>query len=185
VRRGVAVATGVGLLVLAFGVTLTEPGDDLSQQPFPVRGGVGQQLVASTFASTVTDVQLADRVDSDDWDGTTAGIWLVAAVTGEATVETVGLDAEVVVDGVEYDATARYGYQVTDELLNVGFPLVGFVLVELPADILDAPGADGAVLRITPTFDYRLDSITEVAIDLTALPRVDRVDVDRAREAAP
>lgn len=184
-RRGAAFAIGAGLVALAFVITFTEPDDDALEQPFPVRGDVGQQLVASKFATTLTQARLAGEVDADDWIGTTPGVWLVLDVSGEATIAPLGLDAELTVSGVDYDATTRYGEQTTDSVIAVGFPLVGSVLIELPADILDDAGARSAVLRLTPGFDARLDSVTEVVLDLTSLERLDRVEVEPAREAAP
>jgi len=184
VRRGLAVPAGIGLLLLAFGIAYTAPDDERAQAPFATRGTVGEELVARHHVATVHEVSLADRVEIDDWQGTTSGVWLVVDATLAARVETVTVVSSVFVGGVRYAGSSRPGIDTLDgRVADAGFPLRGAMLVELPRDILDVPAARAAVLRISGGGDARLDGVIELVLDLTTLEHVDRVQLS-APEAA-
>jgi hypothetical protein len=69
-------------------------------------------------------------------------------------------------------------------VIDPGFPVRGVILVELPGDVRDQPGAASAVVRIADSFDSRLSSIVEVPIDLTDLRQYDRVELVPVRPGA-
>lgn len=181
-RPALAVPAGIGLVLLAFVATLAKPAEEVIVAPFPVSGEVGEQLVSLHHAVTVHEVALADEVEVGFWEGTTAGVWFVAEATIAGRVESVGVDVDLFVDGVRYAASGRVDRDTVDgSIADAGLPRTGAMLVELPADILDRPGARSAVLRVSAGGDTRLDSVVELTVDLTELDRVDRLEVDPAR----
>lgn len=184
-RRALAVPAGLGLLALAFGVAFSTPGDEQVEAPFAVTGELGEQIVSQHLVATVDDVALAREVELGFWDGTTSGVWLVVDATLQARVDRTTVDADVFIDGVRYAGTSRAGTDTLDgRVADAGFPLTGSILVELPADVRDLPGARAAVLRIGPGGDSRLDSVIELRIDLTALDVQDAVERDAVRDGA-
>lgn len=179
-RRGLAVPAGIGLLLLAFGVAFSTPGDDQVQAPFAVTGEVGDTIVSQHHVVTVHELALADRVELGSWTGTTSGIWLVVDATIAARLERTSTDANVFIGGVRYPGTARTSTDTLDgRVVDAGFPETGSILVELPADVLERPGARSAVLRLSPGLDVRLDSVVELTVDLTALENVGTARRDR------
>jgi len=181
VRRGVGIVAGLGLLAAAFGVAFTTPGDDAMQAPFPVTGGLGDRIESTYLVVRAHDAQLAHEVVLDGWTGTTAGIWLVVDTTLGARTESLSLGAELTVAGVRYRATQRVD-NLDGQALVAGLPISGPFLIELPADILDDPGARSAVLRLGPGFGLRLDSVVEITLDLTALDLVDVAEPEPVRD---
>lgn len=181
-KRRYAFPAGLGLLVLAFGVAYTAPDEDRMLGPFPERGAIGEQIVTQHHVVTVSDVALASEVEIGTWRGTTAGIWLVVDATIAARVERRSVDVELFVDGVQYASTGRTSTTTLDgRVVDAGFPQTGSALIELPADILERPGARSAVLRIAPGGNVRLDSVVELRLDLMTLEVGDRVERDRVR----
>lgn len=181
-RRIVAVPVGVGLTLMAFAVASTTPSDDALQAPFPVTGRIGEAIASQHHVATVHDALLAREVTLDSWDGTTSGVWLVLDATLAARVERSTVAVDLFVDGVRYPGTSRVGNDTLDgRVADAGFPLVGAVLLELPAGILEVPGARSATLRISSDGDTRLDSVVELGLDLTSLEVRDHVDLERPR----
>lgn len=182
-RRTPGVLAGLGLLVLAFGVAYSVPGNAQLQAPFVVSGQPGEQIVAQNLVVTVHDSQFAGEVVVGGWRGTTSGVWLVVDATVEARTERTGLDVDVFVDDVRYAATARISTDVlSGSVVDAGFPVTGAVLVELPADIVERPGARSATLRFSPGPDPRLASVIELELDLTSLQVDARVQRDPPRD---
>ena len=178
-----AVPASLGLLLLAFGVAYSTPGDPHVQAPFAVAGERGDQVVSQHLVATVNDVDLADIVELDFWRGTTSGVWLVVDATIRARIERTGVDANVFIDGVRYAATNRTSTDTVDgRVADAGFPVTGSILVELPADVQTIPGADSATLRLSPGGDSRLDSVIEVTLDLTQLEVADRLELETPRD---
>jgi len=184
-RRGLAVPSGIGLLLLAFGVSFSTPGDETIHAPFAETGDVGEQIASAHLVATVNDLVLAEVVELGSWRGTTAGIWLVVDATIAARAERSGVEADVFVDGVRYRATARVtSASLTGRVADAGFPVSGSILVELPADVRELPGARSAVLRLGPALDTRLDSVIELTIDLTGLDVVEVAERTTPRAGA-
>ena len=176
--RGLGILAGVALLAAAYGVTATIPSSELVEAPFGVRGAVGDRIVSQHLIATVHEVFLADEVELDDWRGTTNGIWLVADATIVATLDREGVDVELYIDGVEYPSSSRSDSTVDSSVVDPGFPITGPILIEMPADAVDRPGAHAAVLRISTGSDPRLDSVIELVIDLTQLDKRGSVELD-------
>lgn len=182
-RRARGVLAGLGLLILAFGVAYSTPGDAQVQAPFVVSGEQGEQIVSEHLIVTVNDAQLADEVVVDEWRGTTSGLWLVVDATVEARTERSTVDVDVFIAGVRYPASGRISTKAVDgRVADAGFPVTGPVLVELPADILERAGARAARVRVSTGLDSRLDSVIEVELDLTSLEQHDQVEREPARD---
>jgi hypothetical protein len=182
-RRAVALPAGIGLLLLAFGVAYSTPGDPQVEAPFAVTGGVRDQIVSQHLVATVNDIGLADVVELGSWRGTTAGVWLVVDATIEARIERIGVEANLLIAGVRYPATSRTSTDTVDgRVADAGFPVTGSILIELPADVRTMPGADTATLRLSPGIDPRLDSVIELTVDLSTLEVADRVQLETPRE---
>jgi hypothetical protein len=182
-NRVLGVLGGLGLLALAFGVTFTTPDDDQLQAPFAVTGEVGEQIVSGHLVLTVHEASLAREAEVGSWVGTTSGIWLVLETTMEGRVERTSVGADVYIDGIHYPASSRPD-SLDGSIVDAALPRSGGLLFELPADILDRPGARSAVVRIGPSFDPRLDSVAELHLDLTAFEIEDRVVLDPPRDGA-
>lgn len=177
-RRALAVPAALGLLVLAFGVAYSSPGDRQAYEPFAVSGELGDEIVSQHLVATVHDAGLADVVELGSWRGTTSGVWLVVDATVQARVERSTVDAKVFIDGVLYPSTNRTSTDTLDgRIADPGFPVSGAILIELPADVQRLPGAATATFQLSTGGDVRLDSVIELTLDLTALsvePRVER-----------
>jgi hypothetical protein len=177
--RAAGIVAGVALLAAAYGVTATIPSSELVEAPFGTRGALGDRIVSQHLIATVHEVFLADEVELDLWRGTTNGIWFVADATLDATVAREGVDVDLFIGGVRYPSSERADSSTVDgSIVDAGFPVSGPMLVELPADVVDLPGANAAVLRISTGSDPRLGSVIELVIDLTQLESVDRVELD-------
>lgn len=184
-RRALGVPAGLGLLVLAFGVAYSAPGDPQVQQPFAVIGGVGDEIVSQHLVATVHEAGLAEVVQLDAWRGTTAGVWLVVDATVQARSERTTVDAKVFIDGALYPGTNRTSTDTLDgRVADAGFPVSGAILIELPADVQTRPGASTATLQLSAGGDVRLDSVIELTLDLTDYPVEARIERDTPRDGA-
>lgn len=182
-RARFAVPVGVGLVLLAFGATLLTPPDEVEGAPFPVSGELGDQLVSQHHVVTFHEFALADEVELAFWEGTTGGVWFVAEATIAARVDRQTVDVDLFVDGVRFEVSGRADSDTVDgRVADAGLPQTGPILIELPADILDRPGARSATLRLASSGDTRLDSVVEVRIDLTELERHGRLELEAARD---
>ena len=184
-KRGLAIVAGVGLLAAAYGVTATTPTSQLVEAPFGSRGSLGDTVSSSQLIATVHEASFANEVELGYWRGTTSGVWFVAEATVEATLKPTLVDVDLYIDGVRYGATKRgEGDTVDNQTAEVRFPKTGSLLIELPGEVLDFPGARTAVLRISPFGDDRLEGVIEIVIDLTTLDAADRVELEPARDSS-
>jgi hypothetical protein len=181
-RAGLGYLAGAGLLALALGVAYSTPDSDWVEGPMASRVQLGETVTVGDLVGTVHDVSLAREVEADFTTLTTAGIWFVTEFTVAGTTDRTGVRVDVFIDGVQYPATDRSDAVIDGSTVDAGLPRTGPSLVELPADVVDLPGASTAVLRISPRFDSRLDGVIEVVVDLTALELADRVEVESARD---
>lgn len=182
-RARFAVPAGIGLVLLAYGATLLTPPDEVALAPFAVTGDLGDDLVSQHHVVTFHEFALADEVELAFWEGTTAGVWLVGEATIAGRVERVTVDVDLLVDGVRFEVSGRADSDTVDgRVADAGLPQTGPILIELPADILERPGARSAVLRLGPSGDARLDGVIEIRIDLTELERHDRLELEAARD---
>jgi hypothetical protein len=184
-RRALAVPAALGLLLLAFGVAYSSPGDRQAQEPFAVTGELGDEIVSQHIVATVHEASLADVVELGSWRGTTSGVWLVVDATVQARVERSTVEARLFIDGVHYPSTSRTSTDTLDgRIADAGFPVTGTILIELPAEVQSLPGAATATLRLSTGGDVRLDSVIELTLDLTAYPVEPRVERDTPRDGA-
>lgn len=180
-RRSLGILGGLGLLALAFGVTFTTPTEDQTQAPFAVTGGLGEQLVSGHLVLTVHEATLAREAEVGTWVGTSSGIWLALDLTVEGRVDRTSVGANLYVDGIRYPASPRPD-SLDGTAVDAALPVSGPLLFEVPADILETPGARDAVVRLGSGLDMRLDSVTELHFDLTALDLQDRVVLEEPRD---
>ncbi|MEO5534389.1 MAG: hypothetical protein ABIR17_04580 [Pseudolysinimonas sp.] len=184
-KRGLAIVAGLGLLAATYAVAATTPTSQLVEAPFGSRGSLGDTVSSQHLIATVHEASLAHEVELGSWRGTTAGVWFVADATVEATLESKLIEVDLFIDGVQYGGTKRGdGGTVDEHTVAVRFPATGPLLIELPADVVNFPGARSAVLRISPFGDDRLDSVVEIVIDLTTLEVADRVELEPARDGS-
>ena len=182
--RVVGILAGVALLAAAYAVTATIPTSQAVEAPFASRGVIGDEIVSQHLIGTVNGAALANEVELDLWRGTTNGIWFVADTTLSAMTEPELIQVDLFLDGVRYPSSSRGDGVLDESSVDAGFASTGPILVELPADVLERPGAREAVLRISTGFDARLDSVIEVVIDLTQLDVDERVELESTRTGA-
>jgi hypothetical protein len=184
VKRSTGIAAGLGLLLLSFGVALSTPDETFVEAPFATRAEIGEQAASQHLVATIREVSLAQEVYLGSWRGTTSGVWLVVEGTASATRERTGIQADLFLDGARFAATGRADSSTTIDggVIDAGFTVSGPLLIELPADVRELPGAGSAVLRLGSGLDTRLDSVIELVIDLTALEVTERVELEPRRE---
>lgn len=182
--RAVGILAGVALLAAAYAVTATIPTSQAVEAPFASRGVIGDEIVSQHLIGTVNEAHFADEVELDLWRGTTNGVWFIADTTLVATTAPEGTEVDLFIGGVRYPSSSRGDGVVDESVVDAGFASTGPILIELPADVLDRPGAREAVLRISTGFDARLDSVIEVVIDLTQLDMDERVELEPTRTGA-
>lgn len=168
-RRWAVWAIGITLLVLAWGVVKVTPGAELTEASFVTEARVGEPAVGSQLVLTVVDIAVASTVsDARGW--TAEGEWLVVDldVSAKTSEELAQLaTATLIIDGRTYRASER-PESLLGESLGAGITTSGSLAFELP------PGADAeqAILRFAPKGgDVRLDSVTEMTVDLGDLTR--------------
>ncbi|NYF17014.1 hypothetical protein HDC37_001842 [Microbacterium sp. AK009] len=172
-RRWLAWAIGLVLVVAAWGVIQITPTQDDAETPFPLAAGIDQAATARGFAVAVTDVRLGARAVAGGWSAD--GTWLVVDLEAEATHEEDGtvLDrADLTIDGVTYRASERPS-SLFGSGLTPGIPRQGSVAFELPSDVVRR----AATLELGLNEDARLDSAVTVSIDLAELELLDEVEV--------
>jgi hypothetical protein len=184
VKRSTGIAAGVGLLVLSFGVAWSTPDETIVEAPFAAHAEIGKQTASQHVVATIREVSLAQEVYLDSWRGTTSGVWLVVEATAWSTRERIGIQADLFLDGARFAATGRADSSATIDggVIDAGFTVSGPILIELPADVRDLPGAGSAVLRLGSGLDTRLDSVIELVIDLRTLEVDERVELEPRRE---
>lgn len=182
-KRVLAVAAGLGLLAVAYGVSYTTPGQPVLEAPFGTPAVIGEETTSRHLVVTFREVVLADEIEIASWEGTTSGVWLAGELTVEATTEPTTMRLDVFIDGVRYSGSGRIDDEtVIGGLAEAGLPITGPFAVELPADVLDLPGARAAVIRVAGGGDSRLDSVVELTVDLTTLEHLDRAEYDGIRD---
>lgn len=172
--RGWASAGGLAVLLVASGaVAATTPTRDQWELPFRESTPVGERGEGRNIVGTVHAAWLADEVSDDGWESGDGSLWLVVD-TGLESVSKLGLlyHAMLVVGDRMFSASERpRADTMRNAALEPGIPTRGLVVFELPADILDDPGAARAELQLALDPDTRLDSILVTPLDLPALER--------------
>lgn len=170
-RRWLAWAIGVALVVGAWGVIQITPTQDDAEAPFPLAAEIDRTATARGFAVTVTDVRLGSRAVAGGWSA--EGTWLVVDLEAEATHEEDGtvLDrADLTIDGVTYRASERPS-SLFESGLTPGIARQGSLAFELPSDVVRR----AATLELGLNEDARLDSAVTLSVDLAELQHLDEV----------
>lgn len=180
------VANGAGLVVVLAGAWLvaqTTPSPEQWQGPFVVHGELGETVTGRNIEASVTEVRIAEEVvASNGWAGATTGVWVVVDASVATVVNDLGglFDgATLVINDTVYSASLRPDTAtLAGRPLSTGVPLAGSLMFELPRDLVHSIGAEDAVIRLSLNDDTRTDSLVEVAVDLTELPILPRVETD-------
>ncbi|MGN6503259.1 MAG: hypothetical protein ACTHKX_10230 [Pseudolysinimonas sp.] len=188
--RGIAIAAVC--LGAALGLTLAAPGDEVIQAPF-VRAipALDQQTATREITVTVTDVRLADRVQTAEWTGMTNGVWLVVDLEFTRRISRGGLSGVFRIGDIHYQLSERADLATLDNGASgqPDLPWAGSVLVELPLSALEDPAATHAVISFAgtsgPLGGGDLDGVLEYTIDLAALDHETSVTISEPSRVAP
>ncbi len=176
VTRPLAIAGALALVALAFVVARTEPQEEFGFAPFVVRVEPGQVGEGRGLQAAVDEAVLADTVRLDDWTGTTTGTWLLVRVRMATTENPTLAYATLHVGERTWVASNRPGNDAMHAAaLDPGLPFAGWFVFEVPADLVDEPGATTARVRLAHDGDTRLVTVIEAELDLTSLEH----DVER------
>lgn len=177
--RPIAILVGAVMVAAALALSLLVPTEEQLQSPYVTRiPAVGDRVELRTFTAQVTDVRLAERVQTDEWTGTTDGVWLVVDLEFSRTLTRGGIRGTLRIGDVRYRTSERPDYASIDAATALpGLPVAGTLVIELPVDAVRAPGADDAVLRLGTDADAFLDDVAELHIDLTELETVRSVTI--------
>lgn len=174
-------ALAVALLAGAVGVTLTLPTGDQLEAPMVVDVALGERGDGRNITAVVDAVTFADEVSTPRWTGETTGVWLVVDARAAGVVSPTSVYARLTIGERTWMASGRPGGDGLQEtLIAPGLPFAGAVIFELPADILDEPGAAAAHVEFAAGRRPVLDSAVRVTIDLREVDRVDRLEVPGA-----
>ena len=170
-RKVINGVIAAALLVLASLLFTLAPSDEQNQAPVEIPVSIGQTGLGRNIETTVHDVRLADVVTADGyrtWTGTTPGVWVVVNATVANVVNPTSLGAWLSVDGLTYEASTRPDFDSLEGVvLSPGIPTTGFVLFEIPRDLIDM---DVPVkLTFAPSHDLRLDSAIVLSVRLEDL----------------
>ncbi|AZC14021.1 hypothetical protein [Microbacterium sp. ABRD28] len=172
-RRWLAWAIGLTLMVGAWGVIQITPTQDDAEAPFPLAAEIDRTVTARGFAVAVTDVQLASSAVAGGWSA--EGTWLIVDLEAEATREETGTRlarAELTVDGLTYRASERPP-SLFGSVLTPGIPRQGSLAFEIPSDVVRR----AATLELGLYDDPRLDSAVTLDLDLASLELQDEVEL--------
>jgi len=170
------------LLVAAWFVAGATPdGEERITEPFPVAAEIGTPAVGRNLGVTVTDARLADRVTFGGWYA--EGTWLVldleAWVVHTESPGALSAATLTVGDRVFRASERAQGYDSSASLFSTGLSLAvpqsGSIAFELPADI--AADADAAVVRLAIETEFLGDSVIELPVDISAVERVDELEL--------
>lgn len=168
-KRVTSVLALLGLIAIAFVLKLTEPSDDDLQGPFVTYAQFGEQVDGRDLTWKADTAYLADRLTSAEWVGETDGVWLVIEGTIGSKLELTTPFASIRIGDKRYAASDRPGDAVLGTSVSPGLPQAGAFVFELPKSVLDSPDGRLAVARFATGWDIRLDSATDMVLDLTQL----------------
>jgi hypothetical protein len=159
----------VALIAVAFVLKLTEPSDDDLQGPFVSYARFGEQVDGRDLTWKADTAYLADRLTSPDWVGETDGVWLVIEGTIGSKLELTTPFASIRIGDKRYTASDRPGDAVLGDSVAPGLPQAGAFVFELPRSVLESADGRQAVARFATGWDIRLDSATDMVLDLGQL----------------
>lgn len=180
-KRWLAWASGIALLIGAWVIVQVTPEDGAAEAPFPVTAAVGERAEARDFVVTVSDPRIGEGAAADGWSA--EGDWLVVDLEIEARYEESGAalrHAALVVNGLTYRASERPASLLGSEIA-VGIPRTGSIAFELPPELVRAE----ARLELALSGDVRLDSVVEVTLDLASVTPQPEVELRPSEWGAP
>lgn len=162
-HRALPALTAVTLLVVATLLWQRLPDSIAIYRPFDVHGQFGSETTGRALTVTVDDVQLAQQVQgSARWSNpppvTAAGRWVVVHASVSATTQTVLPNVELRLGPNTYRQSDRFPGYTLSYRADPGITQHGCWVFDVPAELIDAPGADPVELRVWPGLDDRLDN---------------------------
>ena len=88
--------------------------------------------------------------------------------------------ARLTVDDTTYTLSRRVRAQFTQDALQAGLPLTGFLVFELPKDL---PRGNAELLFSQGSVHPQLDSLVRVPVRLQELPFVEEIEITPAENA--
>lgn len=176
------------LLLGAWCATFWTPTEEEITAPFIVEAEIGEPAIGRDIAVTITSVQISDGVfiaaepdDGDEWTEEEPkwlmpGSWVILTLDAQSNISQVGSTiqrAVLVIDGRTYWADERMPSLADSVSLVPGVPLNGNFAFEVPAEARESTGK----FHISLNFDERVDSVIELAVDLSAIPIEDEVEI--------
>lgn len=159
-----------GLLAMAvlalYGMQRTSPGYADITRPIAVRGKLGENVQARTFALQTTGVRLARRLRYEAYGQehvlTTSGVWAVVGVRAEALAESLSIMSAGwrAQNGARYEASQRlstFSRLISQQRLEPGLPRDGLIVFEVPESQLA-----GATILVSQASFLPLDSELEI-----------------------
>ncbi len=175
---------GIALIIGAGVVVALEPGEQVLQSPFVVDTALGDRGIGRNIDVRYEAVRLADVVTSEEWTGTTNGVWVVVDIVAMNRVEPTGLHSSLMIGDKEFDASDRIGiYGMEAASLTPGIPTRGTLVFEIPRELAEQT-TDARVLVATLS-DSRGDSAIGTTVDLSALSPEPSIEADVATREAP
>jgi len=191
VKRLASAAAVVALLAGGAFVVGTAPDQDEVVEPFAIAGTVGEPVLSSEYAITITDVRLATTITADysltPLEARTDGVWVV-------------VDAEVlpISNGFSFSnielRIGEYSYRVSDlvpsssltsYLYGPGVPVRGSFAFEVPHSAIELAATTGATVAFSQRVAPILESEPLISVDLTAAPSVAEIALEEAGTVNP
>jgi hypothetical protein len=177
-----------GFVGLALALSLLVPSEELQQSPY-VRTvpAVDTRVDSREFSLTVTDIRLADRLQTPEWTGTTPGVWLVVDIVFERRIDRGSITGSFRIGEVDYLPSTRPDYASIDGGASgqPGIPWAGSMLFELPLSALEDPYASASVLRFATQSNPRLDGALDYTFDLTGIDRETSISILEPGRVSP
>jgi hypothetical protein len=172
-----SILIAAAFVAAALGLSLLAPTEDAQLAPFvQTIPASGARVDSREFSVSVTDVRLADRVQTPEWTGTTPGVWLVVDIEFVRRLARGPITGTFRIGDTDYSISARAHDITIDSASSLpGISWAGSMLIELPASALEDPAANAAVVRFATQFTPDLDGVVDYTIDLTSLERVDSI----------
>lgn len=178
----------IAALVVSSLVRHSTPDDAEQYGPIVERADADGWATGRTLEASIGDARFVEGAitASDGHSVATNGRWLVVDVTAACMLETCLVqNIALVVGDVEFSATEMLGYDsIGGTVLPARIASEGTVAFELPDDIAERRGSSRAELRVSSSFDARLDSQLRFILDMTELLTVDEFTVSRPVQVA-
>lgn len=187
--RPATVLAGAALAATAIAIAVFVPTEEQQLGSF-VRTipALDATVQSREFTVSVTNIQLADRLQTEEWIGMAGNgqsVWVVVDIVFASRIDRSGITGLLRIGDREFWPSTRPGFAVVDEAAasEPGLPWAGSMVFEIPESALAAPG-DSAVVQFA-TGDTRLDGVLEYSFDLGDLDRVKNVMILEPGRVAP